>query len=73
MSNLYRLLPSVDVCLRRFRNSLYPHALLCDCIGEFLQEKRTAVKNGTITEEDLEKEKIFRELERYAEKNFLCP
>lgn len=73
MSNLYRLLPSVDVCLRRFRNSLYPHALLCDCIGEFLQEKRTAVKNGTITEEDLEKEKIFRELERYTEKKLSLP
>ncbi len=38
MSNLYRLLPSVDICLRQFRDTMYPHALLCDAVNAFLSD-----------------------------------
>ena len=68
MKNLYRLLPSVDICLREFRDAMYPHALLCDTINAFLAEKRTQIKNEQVSEQDLEKEVLFAALKEYAER-----
>ncbi len=68
MKNLYRLLPSVDICLREFRDAMYPHALLCDTINAFLEEKRTQIKNAQVSEQDLEKEVLFAALKEYAER-----
>lgn len=68
MKNLYRLLPSVDICLREFRDAMYPHALLCDTINAFLAEKRTQIKNAQVSEQDLEKEVLFAALKEYAER-----
>lgn len=68
MKNLYRLLPAVDICLREFRDCQYPHALLCDTINAFLEEKRARIKNGQISEQDLEKEVLFAALREYVER-----
>ena len=68
MSNLYRLLPSVDVCLQSFRDSLYPHALLCDAINSFLQEQRIKIKANQLTEQDLEKQCLEKALISYVNK-----
>ncbi len=68
MKNLYRLLPSFDICLREFRDAMYPHALLCDTINAFLEEKRTQIKNAQVSEQDLEKEVLFAALKEYAER-----
>lgn len=67
MNNLYRLLPSVDICLQQFRDAMYPHALLCDTINAFLEEKRMQIKNAQISEQDLEKEVLFKALKEYVE------
>lgn len=67
MKNLYRLLPSVDVCLHAFCGAMYPHALLCDTINAFLAEKRTQIKNAQINEQQLEKEVLFQALKNYVE------
>lgn len=68
MSNLYRLLPSVDICLQNFRNSKYPHGLLCDAINEFLQEKRLQIKQGLAMEKDLQQSVLFSDLQQYVQK-----
>lgn len=68
MSSLYRLLPSVDVCLQQFRESMYPHAMLCTAIQNFLQEKRVQIKNGTVAEGELRQEVLFPALAKYVEK-----
>ncbi len=73
MSNLYRLLPSVDVCLQYFRDSLYPHALLCDAINEFLQEQRKKIKANQLNENDLEKQCLEKALKKYVEKALSSP
>ncbi len=67
MSNLYRLLPSVDICLRQFRDTMYPHALLCDAVNAFLSEKRGQIKDNLINAEDLKEEKLFS-----ASKEYVC-
>lgn len=67
MNNLYRLLPSVDICLQQFRDALYPHALLCDTITAFLEEKRMQIKNAQISEQELEKSVLFSALKEYVE------
>ncbi len=66
MSNLYRLLPSVDICLRQFRDTMYPHALLCDAVNAFLSEKRGQIKDNLINAEDLKEEKLFSALKEYV-------
>lgn len=66
MSNLYRLLPSVDICLRQFRDTMYPHALLCDAVNAFLSEKRGQIKDNLIKAEDLKEEKLFSALKEYV-------
>lgn len=66
MSNLYRLLPSVDICLQQFRDSMYPHALLCDAVNAFLSEKRGQIKNNLLNAEELEEEKLFSALKEYV-------
>lgn len=66
MSNLYRLLPSVDICLRQFRDTMYPHALLCDAVNAFLSEKRGQIKDNLIKAEDLKEEKFFSALKEYV-------
>lgn len=68
MSNLYRLLPSVDICLQSFKDSLYPHALLRDAVNFFLDTIRHDIKNGNITEKDLEKDILTQKLIHYVEK-----
>lgn len=68
MKNLYRLLPSVDICLREFRDAVYPHALLCDTINAFLEEKRTQIKNAQVSEQELEKDMLFSALKNYVER-----
>ncbi len=68
MKNLYRLLPSVDICLHEFRETMYPHALLCDTINAFLDEKRLQIKNAQVSEQDLEKENLFAALKEYVER-----
>lgn len=73
MSSLYRLLPSVDVCLQLFRDSLYPHALLCDAINAFLQEQRSQIKVNKLTEQDLEKEYLEKALKVYVDKALSSP
>ncbi len=67
MKNLYRLLPSVDICLREFRDCLHPHALLCDTINAFLEEKRTKIKNAQMSEHELERDVLFAVLKEYVE------
>lgn len=67
MKNLYRLLPSVDICLQQFRDAMYPHALLCDTITAFLEEKRMQIKNAQIREEELEKSVLFPALDKYVQ------
>ncbi len=66
MSNLYRLLPSVDICLRQFRDTMYPHALLYDAVNAFLSEKRGQIKDNLINAEDLKEEKLFSALKEYV-------
>ena len=66
MSNLYRLLPSVDICLRQFRDTMYPHALLCDAVNAFLSEKRGQIKDNLIKAADLQEEKLFSALKEYV-------
>ncbi len=68
MKNLYRLLPSVDICLREFRDCLHPHALLCDTINAFLEEKRTKIKNAQMSEHELERDVLFAVLKEYVER-----
>lgn len=72
MKTLYRLLPSVDICLQEFRDAMYPHALLCDTISAFLEEKRTQIKNVQISEQDLEKKVLLPALKAYVQ-NALAP
>lgn len=67
MNNLYRLLPSVDVCLQQFRDVMYPHALLCDTVNAFLEEKRTQIKQAQISAQDLEKEVFFQAMKEYVD------
>ena len=68
MSNLYRLLPSVDVCLQSFKESLHPHALLRNVINAFLDTVRYDIKSERITEKELEKDIFIQKLIRYVEK-----
>ena len=68
MSNLYRLLPSVDICLQSFKDSLHPHALLRDAIHAFLDSMRHKIKNGQATEKDLNKDLLEQSLINYVEK-----
>ncbi len=67
MKNLYRLLPSVDICLQQFRDVMYPHALLCDTINAFLEEKRSQIKNAQISEQELGKEALFQAMKVYVD------
>lgn len=68
MSSLYRLLPSVDVCLQEFRESHYPHMLLCNAVQAFLDEKREQIKTMRISEDELRHEVLFASLKQYVEK-----
>lgn len=67
MSSLYRLLPSVDVCLQEFRESHYPHMLLCNAVQAFLQQKREQIKTMRINEDELRHEVLFASLKEYVD------
>jgi len=68
MPNLYRLLPSVDICLQSFKDSLCPYALLRNTVNSFLDTVRNDIKNDRITETDLEKDVLTQRLISYVER-----
>ncbi len=66
MSNLYRLLPSVDVCLHYVSHISCPHVLLKSSVISFLDKIRAEIAEQKITEKELEKDFILRNLEVYV-------
>lgn len=69
MSNLFRMLPSVDAALHNLNDLPYAHNLLYDAITNFLTEKRQSIKNGTCTEEELNAKELEYAMRTYIIEN----
>ncbi len=66
MSNLFRLLPSVDSCLQELNDINCPDLLIKNAVNAFLDDLRTKIKDHKLSEQDLIKHKVFNELKKYV-------
>lgn len=66
MSNLFRMLPSVDIALSNLDDLPYAHSLLYDAITDFLTKKRESIKNGLCQEEELLPKQLIADMRTYV-------
>lgn len=72
MQELYRALPSVDICLKHVSHINVAHKFLRYQIQVFLDKKRDAIRSGHIKNTtELQPERIFAELEIFVQKQSL--
>ncbi len=74
MSNLYRLLPSVDACLQCLNDTplcqgsikVLPQTLVKNAVNDFLQGLRNKIKQNDLQAEDLQREDLELKLINYV-------